>query len=222
LRFTHHITRISLAVQIEKGGVRYYQTPQGNLYPSITTVLSKTSDMSALDDWRERVGNEIADKIMSESKTLGTITHQLCEDYLNNRPSEGDLPNIAKTHFENLKPFLHKMGNIHGTELALYSDDFQIAGTCDCIAEYNGILSIIDFKTSRGKLMEYYDKVQKYFVQATAYSLMWKERTGTEIDRIVIIGSEESGDVSEFIKSPGDFIELLFDKLEKFRQLESS
>jgi len=176
--------------------------------------------MSALDDWRERVGNEIADKIMNESKTHGTITHQLCEDYLNNRPSERDLPNIAKIHFENLKPFLHKMDNIHGTELPLFSDEFRIAGTCDCIAEYDGILSIIDFKTSRDKLMEYYDKVQKYFVQATAYSLMWKERTGIEIDRIVIIGSQESGDVSEFIKSARDFTESLFAKLEKFRQLE--
>ena len=222
MRFTHHSTRIPLAVQVEKDGVRYYQTPEGNLYPSITTVLSKTSDMSALDDWRERVGNEIADKIMNDSKTHGTITHQLCEDYLNNRPTEGDLPDIAKTHFENLKPFLHKMDNIHGTELPLYSDNFQIAGTCDCIAEYEGVLSIIDFKTSRGKFMEYYDKVQKYFVQATAYSLMWKERTGIGIDRIVIIGSEESGDVVEFVKSPGDFTESLFDMLVKFRQLESS
>ena len=215
--FTHHTTRIPLAVQVEQDGVRYYQTPEGNLYPSITTVLSQTSDMSALDDWRERVGIEMADKIMNESKNLGTVTHQLCEDYLNNRTSEGDLPEMAKTHFENMTPFLHKIDNIHGTELALYSDEFKVAGTCDCIAEYDGALSIIDFKTSRAKLVEYYDKVQKYFMQATAYSLMWNERTGKKIEKIVIIGSEESGGVSEFVKIPGDFIDALFDKLEKFR-----
>jgi len=79
-------------------------------------------------------------------------------------------------------------------------------------------LSIIDFKTSKSRLMEHYDKVQKYFMQATAYSLMWKERTDTEIDQIVIIGSEETGDVAEFIKIPFDFKEGLIEKIEKFHE----
>jgi len=220
LRFTHKSTTIPVVLQIEKDGLRYYQTPDGNLYPSITTVLSKTSDMSGLDAWREKVGNDIADKISIESQTHGTMTHQLCEDYLNNKQSEGNFSDISKNHFENLKPYLHKMNNIRGTELPLYSDEFKIAGTCDCIAEYDGRLSIIDFKTSRGKLMEFYDKVQNYFMQATAYSLMWKERTGIGINQIVIIGSEEAGESVEFIKTPEDFKELLFDRLEKFRKME--
>jgi genome maintenance exonuclease 1 len=211
-----------LALQVEIEGLRYYQTPQGKLYPSITTVLSKTSDMSSLDEWRERVGNDVAEQIMKEAQIHGTMTHKLCEDYLKNKESEDDFLDIPKRHFEKLKPFLHKMNNIRGIELPLYSDELEIAGTCDCIAEYDGDLSIIDFKTSRSRLIEHYDKVQKYFLQATAYSLMWRERTGIEIDQIVIIGSEESGDVAEFIKIPFDFKEALIEQVRKFQHLTNS
>jgi len=218
LQFNHNTIIIPRAFQTEIDGVRYYQTPQGKLYPSITTVLSKTSDMSGLDEWRERVGSEVAEQIMKEAQIHGTMTHKLCEDYLNNRESEGDFLDIPKSHFEKLKPYLHKMDNIRGIEIPLYSDEFEIAGTCDCIAEYNGDLSIIDFKTSRSRLVEHYDKVQKYFMQATAYSLMWKERTGTEIDQIVIIGSEETGNIAEFIKIPFDFKKSLIEKIEQFRE----
>ncbi|NJK78075.1 MAG: exonuclease [Nanoarchaeota archaeon] len=195
------MTTIPLALQTEVDGIRYYKTPQGILYPSITTVLSKTSDMTGLEEWRERVGSELADQIMKDAQIHGTMTHKLCEDYLNNKQSEGSFLDIPKSHFEKLKPYLHKMNNIRGIEIPLYSDEFKIAGTCDCIAEYDGNLSIIDFKTSRSRLAEHYDKVQKYFMQATAYSLMWKERTGVEIDQIVIIGSEEIGNVAVFIKN---------------------
>jgi genome maintenance exonuclease 1 len=218
VQFTHKIITIPRAFQIEIDGVRYYQTPEGKLYPSITTVLSKTSDMSGLDQWRERVGSDMAEQIMKEAQIHGTMTHKLCEDYLNNKESDGDFFDIPKNHFEKIKPYLHKMNNIRGIELPLYSDEFEIAGTCDCIAEYNGNLSIIDFKTSKSKLAEHYDKVQKYFMQATAYSLMWKERTGTEIDQIVIIGSEETGNIAEFIKIPYDFKETLIEKIEQFNK----
>lgn len=213
------MTSILQACQTEIDGVRYYKTPQGLLYPSITTVLSKTSDMTGLDQWRERVGNDLADQIMKDAQIHGTMTHKLCEDYLKNKESVGDFLDIPKNHFEKLKPYLHKMNNIRGIELPLYSDEFKIAGTCDCIAEYNGDLSIIDFKTSRSRLVEHYDKVQKYFMQATAYSLMWKERTGIEIDQIVIIGSEETGDIAEFIKIPFDFKDKLIEIIEKFHNL---
>jgi len=219
LQFTHHIVQIPVAIQTEIEGIRYYKTPEGKLYPSITTVLSKTSDMSGLDEWRERIGTDAAEQIMKEAQINGTMTHKLCEDYLNNKESNGDFLDIPKNHFEKLKPYLHKMNNIQGIELPLFSDEFKIAGTCDCIAEYNGDLSIIDFKTSRSRLMEHYDKVQKYFMQATAYSLMWKERTGIDIDQIVIIGSEETGDIAEFIKIPFDFKEVLIEKIEEFHKL---
>lgn len=213
------MTTILQAHQTEIEGIRYYKTPQGLLYPSITTVLSKTSDMTGLDQWRERIGNDLAEQIMKEAQVNGTMTHKLCEDYLNNKESVGDFFDIPKNHFEKLKPYLRKMNNIRGIELPLYSDELKIAGTCDCIAEYNGNLSIIDFKTSRSKLMEHYDKVQKYFMQASAYSLMWKERTGIDIDQIVIIGSEETGDIAEFIKIPFDFKDKLIEIIQKFHNL---
>lgn len=176
--------------------------------------------MSGLDDWRERVGNDAAEQIIREAQIHGTMTHKLCEEYLNNKESAGDFLDIPKKHFEKIKPYLHKMNNIRGIEIPLFSDEFEIAGTCDCIAEYNGDLSIIDFKTSRSRLIEHYDKVQKYFMQATAYSLMWHEMTGIEIDQIVIIGSEETGDVAEFIKMPFDFKEVLIEKIKKFQNTE--
>lgn len=213
------MTTMLQACQTEIDGIRYYKTPQGLLYPSITTVLSKTSDMTGLDQWRERIGNDLAEQIMKEAQINGTMTHKLCEDYLNNKESDGEIFDIPKIHFEKLKPYLHKMDNIRGIELPLYSDELKIAGTCDCIAEYNGDLSIIDFKTSRSRLMEHYDKVQKYFMQATAYSLMWKERTGMDIDQIVIIGSEETGDIAEFIKIPFDFKDKLIETIQKFYNL---
>ncbi len=213
------MTTILQAHQTEIEGIRYYKTPQGLLYPSITTVLSKTLDMTGLDQWRERIGNDLAGQIMKEAQVNGTMTHKLCEDYLNNKESVGDFFDIPKNHFEKLKPYLHKMNNIRGIELPLYSDELKIAGTCDCIAEYNGNLSIIDFKTSRSRLMEHYDKVQKYFMQASAYSLMWKERTGIDIDQIVIIGSEETGDIAEFIKIPFDFKDKLIEIIQKFHNL---
>lgn len=213
------MTTILQAYQTEIDGIRYYKTPQGLLYPSITTVLSKTSDMTGLDQWRERIGSGLAEQIMKEAQINGTMTHKLCEDYLNNKESVGDFFDLPKSHFEKLKPYLHKMNNIRGIELPLYSDELKIAGTCDCIAEYNGNLSIIDFKTSRSRLVEHYDKVQKYFIQATAYSLMWKERTGMNIDQIVIIGSEETGDIAEFIKIPFDFKDKLIEIIQKFHNL---
>lgn len=213
------MTTILQAYQTEIDGIRYYKTPEGLLYPSITTVLSKTSDMTGLDQWRERIGSDLAEQIMKEAQINGTMTHKLCEDYLNNKESVGDFFDIPKSHFEKLKPYLHKMNNIRGIELPLYSDELKIAGTCDCIAEYNGNLSIIDFKTSRSRLVEHYDKVQKYFIQATAYSLMWKERTGMNIDQIVIIGSEETGDIAEFIKIPSDFKDKLIEIIQKFHNL---
>ena len=219
MQFTHVTTSLLQACQTEIDGITYYKTPQGLLYPSITTVLSKTSDMTGLDQWRERIGNDLADQIMKNAQIHGTMTHKLCEDYLKNKEIIGDFLDIPKNHFEKLKPYLHKMNNIRGIELPLYSDELKIAGTCDCIAEYNGNLSIIDFKTSRSRLVEHYDKVQKYFMQATAYSLMWKERTGIKIDQIVIIGSEETGDIAEFIKTPFDFKDKLIDAIEKFHNL---
>lgn len=219
MQFIHNITVIPVPVQTEINGVRYYQTPQGKLYPSITTVLSKTSDMSGLDQWREKIGIRMAEQIMREAQIHGIMTHKLCEDYLSNKESYGDFLEIPKRHFEKLKPYLHKINKIRGIEIPLFSDDLKIAGTCDCIAEYNGDLSIIDFKTSRSKLIEYLDKVQKYFMQATAYSIMWKERTGVGINQIVIIGSEETGDIAEFIKIPIDFKKALIEKIEKFHGL---
>ena len=178
--------------------------------------------MSSLDDWKERVGIEVAEQIIREAQIHGTMTHKLCENYLNNKESDGDFLDIPINHFKNLKPYLHKINNIRGIEIPLYSDEFKIAGTCDCIAEYNGDFSIIDFKTSKSKLVEHYDKVQKYFMQATAYSLMWKERTEIDIDQIVIIGSEETGNIAEFIRMPFDFKEKLIEKIEKFHEYKTT
>ena len=222
MQFTHVKTTIPSASQLIKEGTRFYKTPEGKHYPSITTILSKTSDMTRLEEWRKEQGYAVADHIMREAGDRGTITHEMCEDYLNNKPSKSLFPLICQAHFHTLYPYLDRINNIRGLEIALYSDEYQMAGTADCIAEYDEKLSVIDFKTSRSRLVESYDKVQKYFMQASAYALMWKERTGITINQIVVLGSEEGGGFSEFIKDPKIYESDLFEKLEKFKLLQPS
>jgi genome maintenance exonuclease 1 len=136
--------------------------------------------------WRKKVGEEQANKISSKAARRGTNVHSICENYLNNKPDylKGVMPD-AQEMFVSLKPYLNKINNIHYQETALWSKTLGMAGRVDCIAEYEGVLSVIDFKTSRKiKLVE---DIQDYFWQATAYALMYEELVGKPIDELVII-----------------------------------
>jgi len=186
-------------------GGRYYVTPSGEKYPSITTVLSILSK-KAIMEWRKRVGAEEANKISTQAARRGTNVHQMCEDYLNNKTyiTEKTMP-VDKEMFATLKPILdERINNIHTQEATLYSDYLGVAGRVDCIAEFDGRLSVIDFKTSR-KLKKK-EWISNYFQQASAYCVMYEERTGIPIDQIVILIAVDDEQPQVFIEKRDNHI----------------
>ncbi len=200
---------------------RFYETPDGNLYPSITTVLS-TRNKKGLFEWRKKVGDEIANYIARTSANRGTAVHHMCEDYLNNFPV--DWPDKWKEHEKKFLPYclfkqlkksvLEKIDNIRSQECALFSHKYRVAGRVDCIAEYDGELSIIDFKTSTKERTDEYN--ENYYIQAAAYAEMFEEQTGTPIEQIVILVVTEDGVVQEFVKNKYDYIPLLVESIDNF------
>ena len=201
-----------------KDGIRLYKTPEGQLYPSITTVL-KNRNKKGLHEWRERVGDDVANYVSRKSATRGTQVHHFCEDYLNN-----DLEKVEEQKkgrflsyclFSQLKPVLdEKIGLIYCQESALWSDKYKIAGRVDCIAEYNGEVAVIDFKTSTKEREDSWN--ENYYIQASAYSEMFYERTNIQINKVVILVVTEDGTVQEFIKDKKDYLLLLDKELEKY------
>lgn len=170
---------------------RFYVTPTGDRYPSITTVLG-SKDKPWLNDWRESIGPKQADKETKRASDRGTAVHLMLERQLQN-----DL-NITRdqepTHiaeFNSLRLYMKKLNNIVLQEAALYSDILKVAGRVDCIAEYNGVLSVVDFKTAtRDKNPE---MIQDYYKQASFYALAFQEMYDIQIDNIVILMSVERG-----------------------------
>lgn len=165
-------------------GKRFYVTPTGKL-PSITTVLSILS-RDSIQAWRKRVGEVQANAISTRASRRGTSVHQMCEDYINNQfDSKKFLPNDRET-FNSLKPILDEhLNNVYAQEVPLWSEYLGVAGRVDCIAEWDGKIAVIDFKTSRKlKKKEY---ISNYFQQCAAYAVMWEERTGISINNIVVV-----------------------------------
>ena len=195
-------------------GKRFYVTPEGKKYPSITTVLSGRSK-EGINRWRKSVGDDVANQIMRTAAKRGTAVHQLVEDYLNNEElSNQDVLPLAL--FSILKPELDDINNIALQEGGLYSDKWGIAGRVDCIAEYKGKLSVIDFKTSTKEKKE--EWVENYFIQGSAYCEMYEERYGTSINQVVILIVTEDGAVQSFIKDKKDYLPLLKPAIEEFNK----
>jgi ATP-dependent exoDNAse (exonuclease V) beta subunit len=154
-------------------------------YLSVTGLTGKVSEKAILE-WRKKVGEETANKIMTESSNRGTSIHNFCEHYLQNESIMIPEQNIPEYYtFKAMKPELNKINNIWGLEIPLWSDEYKLKGRADCIAEYNGVLSMIDFKTS--KKVKKKEWIKPYFLQATAYIEMVKEHTNQQIEQIVLI-----------------------------------
>ena len=192
-------------------GKRLYETPEGNKYPSITTVLS-IRKKEGLFEWRKRVGNEVANYVAGKAARRGTKVHHMCEDYLNNNFDEEKhkkdfLPYCLFNQLKN--GVLHNVGNIYAQEAGLYSDKYKVAGRVDCIAEYKDTISIIDFKTSTKERSDEWN--ENYYIQTSAYAEMFEERTGIELNQIVILVVTEDGTVQEFIKNKTDYLPMLED-----------
>ena len=190
---------------------RFYITPEGEKYPSITTVLSARKK-EGLMEWRKKVGDKVANYIAGKAASRGTKVHQMCEDYLNNchLTSPVDFERHKKDFlpwclFNQLKEkVLHNINNIYILESSLYSDKYKIAGRVDCISEYNKIPSVIDFKTSTKERND--DWNENFYIQAAAYAEMFHERTGIEIKQLVILVVTEDGTVQEFIKEKEPYL----------------
>ena len=177
-----------------KDGKRFYVTPSGKKYPSVTTVSSFASVKSIME-WRKRVGAEKANKISTQAAVRGTAVHKLCEDYINNDPlwnkKKGVLP-IHIFNFNIIKNVLDtRLNNVRHQEAPLYSDYLKTAGTVDCIAEFDGVLSIIDFKTS--KRIKKREHITNYFMQEAFYAVAYEELTGIPIRQLVTIITSVEG-----------------------------
>jgi len=213
---------------IEKDDKHYYKTPQGHIYPSATTMLSATmpeEKKKGLQEWRARVGEQEADETSKRATDIGTLLHNMAEEYLNNfeinheSKSEDEIITTAENHFKQLLPFLNKITKVWETEIPLYHKDLMLSGTSDCIGEYDGVPSIIDFKTS--KVEKYEGYIEDYFLQATLYSMMYFHLTEIKITQIVILISGEDGSVTHFVKKIDDYVDSLFKRISQFNILEA-
>ena len=187
-----------------RGGRRHYRTPGGAVYPSVTTLLSSTVPEAAragLERWRAL--DPASEYISSEARLTGTAAHRMIEQRLSGREPDSDGRLLSRAHYENLLPFLAKISDPLGVELGLYSDRMRLAGTPDCVAWYDGRMSVIDYKTKRSEQRE--EWLRDYFLQGAAYSRMFEERTGVAVPRVVILVSTEQDTRGEFVREASDF-----------------
>ena len=193
---------------------RRYLSPEGNKYPSITTVLGVLS-RAGIAAWRARVGDEEANKISHRASTRGTAVHDIVEKYLDNEELPEVLPHITAS-LSNLKPSLSRIGRIFAQESPLYSKHLGVAGRVDCVGEYDGVPSIIDFKTS--KKIKKKEWITSYFIQAAAYAIMWEERTGMPITNLVIIMDVDNESPQIYVEHRDNWTEKLFETIELYHK----
>jgi ATP-dependent exoDNAse (exonuclease V) beta subunit len=196
---------------------RLYATPTGEKYKSITTVLGNYNKQ-AIMEWRDRVGAEEANKISTKAANRGTKVHKICEDYINNEIPELKMqmmmPDLKELFFK-IKPIIdEKLGDVYSQEQALYSHKLKIAGRVDLIGMWNGKLSVIDFKTSTKQKRE--EDIQNYFMQCTAYALMFSELTGMWIDDIVVLIATGEGEAQLFERQIHDYMKPLMRYINKY------
>lgn len=198
---------------------RKYVTPSGNSYPSVTTVLSSYNKKSIME-WRQRVGEQEANKIARRASNRGTKLHLLCEDYIKGNLSEMRMQTMMpldKMMFRQMRPLIDQhINNIYCQEQALYSDNLEIAGRVDLIAEWDGVLSIIDYKSSTK--MKNKDNIKNYFMQCSAYAEMFGEITGININNIVVMIATEEETPQVFIEDKDNYLESLRFYIEKHKE----
>ena len=203
----NHVGNTLTELQTENiDGRRFYKTPNGN-YQSITTLLSALSK-AGIQAWRKRVGETEANRISTKASRQGTAVHSLCEQYIKNEEDflTDSMPHLVEM-FESIQPLLNRIDNVHVTEGALYSDELQLAGRTDLIAEFDEQLAIIDYKTSRR--IKTWEMCHSYFMQGAFYAMAYEERTGIPINNIVIIMAVENEKPLLFKETKDRWIEPL-------------
>lgn len=219
-KFTHtpprNLIYDDLIVENTANG-RTYVTPSGNKYPSITTILGILSQDS-IQAWRKRVGEEEANRISRRAANRGTNLHLVVEKYLNNDPLYLDkqMPHVVEL-FKSIQPILDdRVDNIHLQEAALYSDKFQIAGRVDCIAEFDGELSVIDFKTSSKHKQESW--IPGYFIQMSFYAAAYYEQTGIPIQNEVVVMAVDNDTPQVFVQKTHPWLKELLKVRHEYRR----
>ena len=216
MTFTHLSKReLPKIKQINVDGVRHYETPEGT-FISITSLLKSYTPEGILE-WRENVGDDIADYVMRNATARGNKVHKIIENCLSNEPENDLVGNhgvLAAGLFQLMVPALDKIDQIRGLEQAVYSKRLGVAGRTDCIAEYDGKLSTIDFKTASRKRNEINEN---YPVQATFYALAWEELTGEKIDQIVILTVTEDGTLDVYKDDPSLYVKTLEEMIEEYK-----
>ena len=197
-------------------GKRYYTLPDGTRLPSVTTVIG-AKNKEAILKWRQRVGEEEANRISKYASSRGTNVHTLCEKYLNNDPKYllNAMPDALEM-FKPLRPILNRINNIHYQECALWSIKLGMAGRVDCIGEFDGVLSVIDFKTS--KKIKKREDIDNYFAQCVAYACMYEELIGQGIDQIVVIMAVDNEQPLIFIEKTSDHLNTLLEYIKFYRE----
>ena len=219
MKFKHELVELDQLKAATANGKRFYETSEGDSYPSVTTITGLLS-REGIQAWRLRVGEEVANKITKAATTRGTKVHKLAEMYLRNElvlqtSLFDEQEPIIGEMFNQLSEELDKhVGTIKAIEAPLYSNALRVGGTVDLVAEWDGILSVIDLKTSsKPKKVDWIDA---YFMQCAAYAMMWEERTGISISQVVIPIAVEKHDVQIFYGNQDNYIEQFKDLRTKF------
>ena len=194
-------------------GTRVYETPDGSYYPSVTTITGQMNK-KAINEWRARVGEKVANQITKQASARGTSIHKLCEHYILGTMDDVKIMPSNKEMFSSMANHLAEtIGKVYAVEGFLYSDFLRSAGQVDMIAEYNGVLSVVDFKTSKKKKNP--DWIENYFVQEAAYSFMFEERTQLQVGQLVtVIGVDGEDEPQVFIKNTKERNQYLLKFLE--------
>ena len=214
--YNHEPVELQPITATNQDGVRLYKTPEGNKYPSITTVLS-VRNKKGLAQWRKRVGNDVANHISRTAANRGTKVHHMCEDYLNNQNIDHHKQHfLPYCLFSELRDnALTYIDNIYAQEAGLYSDKYKVAGRVDCVGQWEGVDAIIDYKTS--KKLKKKEWISGYFMQCAAYAVMWEERTGMPIKKLVIAVAGDEGP-QVFIEDRDNWTKELINTITEYKR----
>ena len=206
---------------VEIEGKRRYVIPNGQWYPSVTTVLSILSE-AGIAAWKRRVGEEEAAKVSFRASQRGTAVHEIIEKYIDNLDdyNAGYMPNIIE-NFQSVRSIIdERVGKVYAQECALYSDHLRLAGRVDCVAEFDGTLSIIDFKTAKRK--KYRSGIKQYFQQEAAYAIMFEERTGLPVSQLVTIIAVDDDQPQVFIEHRDEWAPELKKTIDVYNKRENA
>lgn len=216
--FNHELVSLPELLTESIDGKRYYVGTSGNKLPSVTSILS-TIYGGWVHEWRAKVGEEKANKISAQAARRGTAIHKMCEDYILNKPD------YAKEHvpvnvqmFNSMKPELHRINNVYAIEAPLFSEKVRTAGRVDCIAQFDGYPSIIDYKTS--KRLKSKEDIESYFVQMTLYSLMFEDMTNIKCKQLVVIMGVDHEDPLVFTVDRKDYISKAAEAISNYYKLQ--